>query len=489
MDLKAYLVGENLESYTYGFLERSQRWIARNPSILSSSVLLLLLLVGGFYFQQSLQAAVEKEAHSRAEELTAKGLKARFEKSMELFNKAEASIGALKEEGLSRKIEEGLKLGGRTESQLLRAAEIYRKAKLFDQSLQILNEIEKNYSPAYEALYKMHLVESRETNNQFTLTIPFKRLIRRANRRREENEYTLMGEAFKSFRSGDWQETIAFCDRMEKFTTKRFELYVVRASAKSQIGDKLGALKDLDRAIVLDSTHAISFNNRGSMYFRLGEEQAAERDWFFALALDPNVVVPYIEIGQKRLRKKQLKPALYFFNKGLGRFPKNFKLLLLKADVLHELKQYESAIFHYSKALAISPSSYGVYVSRGTCKISLQRYKDGLDDFLSALKLKSSDFNIHLKIGQAHFLLDQFATALDYVDSAFELNPDSVEIVLQRAFTKNALGQNAGALRDFDHALNLDPKQAKIYLYKGNLRKRLHSFQIAAVNYEEYLRL
>ncbi len=84
-----------------------------------------------------------------------------------------------------------------------------------------------------------------------------------------------------------WQNTITLFDDVISKEPKVQLAYNNRALAKLELGDLNGAIKDLDQAIVLDSTYTEAIINRGVSRDMLGNSAAAIEDFSRALTLNP----------------------------------------------------------------------------------------------------------------------------------------------------------------------------------------------------------
>ncbi len=82
-----------------------------------------------------------------------------------------------------------------------------------------------------------------------------------------------------------------------KINPNSADAYNNRGLARSDLGDKQGAIADYNQAITLDPKNALAYNNRGVVRSDLGDKQGAIADYNQAITLDPNYALAYNNRG------------------------------------------------------------------------------------------------------------------------------------------------------------------------------------------------
>jgi tetratricopeptide (TPR) repeat protein len=117
------------------------------------------------------------------------------------------------------------------------------------------------------------------------------------------------------------------------------------------------AIKLLDSAIAMDSTHAYAFNNRGFAKYQLGQYESAILDFDRSIALKNNYfhLPPYNRANAKRALGR-LQEAIADFDIALGYKPEYFEAFNDRGETWEKLNELDKARADYQAALKINPS-------------------------------------------------------------------------------------------------------------------------------------
>jgi tetratricopeptide (TPR) repeat protein len=107
--------------------------------------------------------------------------------------------------------------------------------------------------------------------------------------------------------AGNKKGAIADYDRAIILKPKYPEAYYNRGNTKSELGDKQGAITDYDRAIILKPKYPEAYYNRGNTKSELGDKQGAITDYDRAIILKPKYPEAYANRGvsESELGNKQ----------------------------------------------------------------------------------------------------------------------------------------------------------------------------------------
>lgn len=126
-----------------------------------------------------------------------------------------------------------------------------------------------------------------------------------------------------------------------------------RAEGKNRMAIKLYT-ECLDTANLTSEQRAIVLTNRGTVYFRIGEQESATADFDDAIELEPHSKVAY-------------------YNRGLASFV---------------IGRYEDAIVDSSEAIRIDPTMAAAYYNRGAAYANLGDYEKAITDLSEAIRLR-----------------------------------------------------------------------------------------------------
>jgi tetratricopeptide (TPR) repeat protein len=102
---------------------------------------------------------------------------------------------------------------------------------------------------------------------------------------------------------------------------------------------------------------AATYDNRGVMLDQLGHIERAAADFHMAIAIQPDLGDPYVNLGVMLIKEKKYAPALEQINKGMD-LGMGFPHLGYYNRAIAEqmLGQYKQAYYDYKKAVELEPS-------------------------------------------------------------------------------------------------------------------------------------
>ena len=275
-----------------------------------------------------------------------------------------------------------------------------------------------------------------------------------------------------------------------------FQLYLVRASAKSYLGDMSGAIEDVGESIKLKPDFAEAYAIRGMIKSEQEDYQAAIGNAAKAIHLKPKSEIGYASrSGAKRLLGK--------FNNTRGNIAKAEKL-------------YQEALEDAEKAVRLKPKSYFSISTQGHAKQSLgeskaakgdiagarELYKAAIADHTKAIQIKPKSPIAYNGRGWANYLLGQLETgqgktarARKRYQATIVDSSEAIRIVKNfysaysyfhtRGAAKAALGDYDEAIADFSEAIRLKPVYATAYRDRAKAKQALGQNETAEADYEK----
>jgi tetratricopeptide (TPR) repeat protein len=147
---------------------------------------------------------------------------------------------------------------------------------------------------------------------------------------------------------------------------------------KAEKGDSLGAIKELDWALQLDSQDGIAYCCRGIVKSKMGDFKGAIGDLNQALQIDPQNAIAYRQRGKLR----------YQFSDIMG------------------------ALADFDAALGIDDRDDIAYVGRGNVRMAMGNYQNALEDFDRAIELNSDNPKAYLSRAQAYSHQEELGKAI-----------------------------------------------------------------------------
>ncbi len=163
--------------------------------------------------------------------------------------------------------------------------------------------------------------------------------------------------------------------------------YNNRGNAKAALGQHEAALADYDRAIELNPTYATAYYNRGNTKHALGQHEAALADYDRAIELNPTYATAYSNRGNTKAALGQHEAALADYDRAIELNPTLATAYYNRGNTKHALGQHEAALADYDRAIELNPTYATAYYNRGNTKESLGRITEAREDYQEALAL------------------------------------------------------------------------------------------------------
>ncbi len=268
-------------------------------------------------------------------------------------------------------------------------------------------------------------------------------------------------------REKDYQRIIKDLDQAIKFSSSdkyvsmegwKAHLLSLRAKAYKEIGNYAQAMKDLEEAIILDATRAIS--HAGTKPDEPEPGMWGKKDFEEFIQKYPNECRGYLFIGIF---------YLHYGIFGIG-MPSAYDLAienLIKAITLNNksaISYYELGEAYYSKM--ISKVSFGVktkedYQEEARLVASGQTiweahpmdYKNIINALTTAIELNNSMVKAYRERANLYICTKQYKLANYDLDKVILLDPDSGDAYYARGMVKQQLGNYYDAIDDFSNAI------------------------------------
>lgn len=201
--------------------------------------------------------------------------------------------------------------------------------------------------------------------------------------------------------------------------------YYQRSLYRSELGDRAGALADLDRAVEADPAHAPAWLERGRWHESNRAWEAAIADFGRAAALAPGDPGPLARRGWCRHAAGDSLAALGDLNRAVEldrRYPDAYHYRGLARESLGDLS---AALDDYTRLIdEIHPYYAPAYQQRGLLMVRLGRWADAQADFARCLELKPSlRRELGYFYGLTAFQLGDFDSAVTSFQEVLERDP------------------------------------------------------------------
>jgi stress-induced-phosphoprotein 1 len=230
------------------------------------------------------------------------------------------------------------------------------------------------------------------------------------------------------------------------------------------------AIKEYDRAIEVDPTNIVFYNNKGACYFEMGDYDKCIEVCKEAIQIGREnradfklVGRAFARIGNANIRKGEYIEAIKNLKDALreDRSANTLKLLSIAEKKQKEKEQQEyydpelsikakeegnefykknrfpDAVEKYTEAIKRDPSNHALYSNRAAAYTKLLALPQALQDCDKCIELKPEFIKAYIRKGKIHFLRKEFQKCLRVYEKGLEYDPDNKE--LAQAITKTLI--------------------------------------------------
>lgn len=190
-----------------------------------------------------------------------------------------------------------------------------------------------------------------------------------------------------------------------------------------QRGQYKQAVDLISRAILLNKTAAIFFNNRGEAYRCLNLLDQALADYRTAVSLQPQLVQAWHNQGLVHLLKGEPDSAAACFKTVLSIDPNHAEAHYSLGNVFVTAGKYEEAITEYQKVLAVQPQSAWAHNNIGSALRRLQRIEEAVEYHRKAVDLAPDSIDLLMHFSNASREVGRDLNAIDALVRVLKLNP------------------------------------------------------------------
>ena len=253
----------------------------------------------------------------------------------------------------------------------------------------------------------------------------------------------------------DYVLSIQYFNQVIKLKPYLSEPYLLRAIAKIQLGDYVGAEMDCNAAIARNPFQPGAYYTRGFIYQQTNQPEKAERD----------------------------------FSEALVFAPENKTYIAMRADALAELEQYDLALQDINHLLHREPQSAALYFEKGSICLRSNDTVCALEAFAKATEYDSKNPANWSALGLVQLMQDRQEEALQSLSKSIEYGSKWAGDYINRAIIYYRKHNYRGALADYDKAVALSPRDAQCYYNRGLLREELGDYNRALEDMTQAIQL
>ncbi len=219
-----------------------------------------------------------------------------------------------------------------------------------------------------------------------------------------------------------------------------FTVYCARGKAKQAANDFEGAIKDFDKSIEVADTEIVAyvFNHRGFLKAKMEDFEGAIKDFdkgiWNLMQLKGKRNISYSLDAVKKMEsdlycnradvKKKLganQEALSDYDNAIQTCPTYVKAFNNRGLLKAKMEDFEGAIKDYTRAIQIDPELVQSYNNRGRLNIKLELMQEGVNDFYKVIELSPNAPQGYRGIGDAKKRLGDLKGACENWEKASKL--------------------------------------------------------------------
>jgi len=192
---------------------------------------------------------------------------------------------------------------------------------------------------------------------------------------------------------------------------------------ETQVGNNDTAVRLIGRAIEINSTEPIYYNNIGNAFKAQGNLKQALSSYQKALLLKPDFAEALVSMGSVYIEFGWFEEAISCFQKAM-RFKQNFADAYYNMGIaLKKQKRIDEAIMSYQKSLELNPGFFDAYYNLGAIYKNQGRLDESAFCYRKVIELSPSNANACYNLGVVYQEQDKLNEAITYYEKTVQLKP------------------------------------------------------------------
>lgn len=201
---------------------------------------------------------------------------------------------------------------------------------------------------------------------------------------RQDKAKFYLSRAMLEIDKGNLKKANAYINKSIELNPSYTEAYMLNGDLWASLGYFDKALKEYERASIVNGRIPQIFYNMGNCYIFLNKKDKAIEMMSLALDVDPNYVLAYSGRSSLYIENKEFKNALNDYESLLEINKYFYPALKGKGIANYELGNYDQAIIDFNKLLEYEDTDPGIYYFRGMAKVLKGDVYASCMDFLKA---------------------------------------------------------------------------------------------------------
>lgn len=276
-----------------------------------------------------------------------------------------------------------------------------------------------------------------------------------------------MKYASNSYNSGRYSLSYFFVKKQLKRDSNDINAIELKSFIEEERHKYFAAKETYKKILFLGYESPAIFNSYGDLLYKTGNLYAAK--YYFdkgytidstLIFLNYNLTVIYFE------ELDSLETALSYINRELINNENNILSLLLKYDILFEMKDYNKITENANYILSLNLDNSEVFTAIGRAYFIQEKYDEALKFYtlaISSLNRESAPY--YLRRESTYALLDEYHLALEDLNRAIRIDRDSLDGYVVRYYLYMTMNKLKLACKDLKKIIKLDKTKHYIQYY------------------------
>ena len=230
------------------------------------------------------------------------------------------------------------------------------------------------------------------------------------------------------------------------------------------------ALKDFNKAVSLDRTSALFWNELGIAKRRLHQEGRGFEEFTMAISCDLRCVDAFVNRAPLHVALGNSQLALYDYTRAIDIDHTNLAAYVNRGVLQYSLDCFAMAIADMDQAIKLEPRCSVAWYNRGVCYQKLKQWDQAVQDYTKALGSSPANFRVlrNRALTHLHGTKRPDLARSDFL-RALQEKPDSVELLCGLGLCEHQLKRPEESIDYYTQALQHDPNCVSALLGRGNV--------------------
>ncbi|MGB0918126.1 MAG: tetratricopeptide repeat protein [Flavobacteriales bacterium] len=288
---------------------------------------------------------------------------------------------------------------------------------------------------------------------------------------------------------GRYASAIKLFNKVIAFNEFNAEAVFLRAIAKYELEDFIGAEKDFGKTLELNPKNHEAFLYRGVCRSQLHNYPAAFTDYNEAIKLNDEDWRVYSNRALASLLLDRYVDVISDCNKIIGLKKETSYTYLVRGEAKAGLEMYKVAIEDFERAMKLDSTAMPPVLHRGIAFGKLEQYQDAIIDFETSMQIDAASALPTFHRGIVFSEMGRVDDALTDFNSVLQKYPNNAVVLFNRAMAYAVKGKQNLALADYNRVVNLNPKNILGYFNRGILKHNKKDYAGALEDYNQAIAL